>query len=103
VIFGVLSRRLVNLLHAGRYGALAVTRRRLLFLRLELVAVQQGLSAVCTILTTSCLVLLSWSILEAMKMEHALSAPSDGVVETVSAAPGAQVGDGDVLVTLAEE
>ena len=38
-----------------------------------------------------------------MKMEHALSAPRDGVVESVAASEGDQVGDGAVLVTLADE
>jgi 3-methylcrotonyl-CoA carboxylase alpha subunit len=43
------------------------------------------------------------AVLEAMKMEHALAAPRDGVVEAVNVSAGAQVGDGDVLVTLAED
>ena len=43
------------------------------------------------------------AVLEAMKMEHALSAPRDGVVDSVSAAEGDQVGDGAILVTLADE
>jgi biotin carboxyl carrier protein len=38
--------------------------------------------------------------LEAMKMEHALTAPLDGVVEEVAAALGAQVTVGSVLVRL---
>ena len=38
--------------------------------------------------------------LEAMKMEHALTAPFDGVVETVSVTLGAQVSEGAVLVKL---
>lgn len=42
-------------------------------------------------------------VLEAMKMEHALTAPRDGVVESVSVTAGTQVGEGDALVTLAEE
>ena len=42
------------------------------------------------------------AVLEAMKMEHALAAPRDGVVESVKVSAGAQVGDGDVLVSLAE-
>ena len=43
-------------------------------------------------------------VLEAMKMEHALIAPFDGVVESVSVSVGDQVGDGFVLavVTAAE-
>ena len=43
------------------------------------------------------------AVLEAMKMEHALSAPRDGVVESVDAAEGDQVGDGAILVTLTDE
>lgn len=43
------------------------------------------------------------AVLEAMKMEHALTAPRDGVVEAVHASAGQQVADGDVLVMLVEE
>lgn len=39
-------------------------------------------------------------VLEAMKMEHALVAPFDGVVESVSVAVGDQVGDGVVLAVV---
>ena len=39
-------------------------------------------------------------VLEAMKMEHALVAPFDGVVETVGVAVGDQVADGTVLATV---
>ncbi|HEY0927112.1 acetyl/propionyl/methylcrotonyl-CoA carboxylase subunit alpha [Brevundimonas sp.] len=39
-------------------------------------------------------------VLEAMKMEHALVAPFDGVVETVSVAVGEQVGEGVVLAVV---
>ena len=39
-------------------------------------------------------------VLEAMKMEHALVAPFDGVVETVGAAVGDQVADGTVLAVV---
>ena len=39
-------------------------------------------------------------VLEAMKMEHALVAPFDGVVETVAASVGDQVTDGTVLATV---
>jgi 3-methylcrotonyl-CoA carboxylase alpha subunit len=39
-------------------------------------------------------------VLEAMKMEHALVAPFDGVVETVAVAVGEQVADGTVLATV---
>jgi len=35
-------------------------------------------------------------------MEHALTAPRDGVVESVSVEAGAQVGEGDALVILAD-
>jgi acetyl/propionyl-CoA carboxylase alpha subunit len=42
-------------------------------------------------------------VLEAMKMEHALTAPRDGVIDTLPAVVGAQVGEGEVLATLAEE
>ncbi|MEP2438439.1 MAG: biotin/lipoyl-containing protein, partial [Roseibium sp.] len=42
-------------------------------------------------------------VLEAMKMEHTLKAPRDGVVCDVVAAQGEQVQDGTVLVALAEE
>ena len=39
--------------------------------------------------------------LEAMKMEHALAAPFDGVVETLSVAAGDQGSEGLVMVRLA--
>ena len=42
-------------------------------------------------------------VLEAMKMEHALAAPRDGVVADVSVSVDGQVAEGDVLVTLADE
>ncbi|WP_380786014.1 acetyl/propionyl/methylcrotonyl-CoA carboxylase subunit alpha [Sphingomonas sp. R86521] len=38
--------------------------------------------------------------LEAMKMEHSLTAPFDGVVEALSATVGGQVSEGTVLVTI---
>ena len=41
------------------------------------------------------------AVLEAMKMEHRLTAPFDGTVEAVSSEAGAQVADGMLLVTLA--
>ncbi|WP_414651690.1 acetyl-CoA carboxylase biotin carboxyl carrier protein subunit [Hyphomonas sp. UBA2515] len=41
--------------------------------------------------------------MEAMKMEHTLPAPRDGVVESVEAAAGDQVAEGDVLVHLEAE
>jgi 3-methylcrotonyl-CoA carboxylase alpha subunit len=40
-------------------------------------------------------------VLEAMKMEHRLTAPFDAVVEQVSVAAGGQVAEGTLLVTLA--
>ncbi|MGR3497893.1 MAG: acetyl/propionyl/methylcrotonyl-CoA carboxylase subunit alpha [Limimaricola soesokkakensis] len=40
------------------------------------------------------------AILEAMKMEHTLTAPRDGVVAEVLAREGSQVSDGDLLLTL---
>jgi biotin carboxyl carrier protein len=41
--------------------------------------------------------------LEAMKMEHALAAPFDGVVAEVSCAVGDQVQEGALLVQLEKE
>jgi 3-methylcrotonyl-CoA carboxylase alpha subunit len=41
--------------------------------------------------------------LEAMKMEHALSAPFDGVIAELSASAGAQVKEGQLLVRVATE
>ncbi|TIW64770.1 MAG: 3-methylcrotonyl-CoA carboxylase, partial [Mesorhizobium sp.] len=41
-------------------------------------------------------------ILEAMKMEHTIAAPHDGVIAEV-AAEGAQVSDGTVLVRFVDE
>ena len=43
------------------------------------------------------------AVLEAMKMEHALTAPRDGVIEAVHASAGQQVAEGDLLVALVEE
>ncbi|MFC4724132.1 acetyl/propionyl/methylcrotonyl-CoA carboxylase subunit alpha [Glycocaulis abyssi] len=43
------------------------------------------------------------AVMEAMKMEMALTAPRDGVVDAVNAAEGQQVNEGDVLVALAED
>ncbi len=43
------------------------------------------------------------AVMEAMKMEHTLPAPRDGVVESVEAAAGDQVAEGDVLVHLEAE
>ena len=42
-------------------------------------------------------------VLEAMKMEHALLAPRDGVIAEVMVAAGAQVTDGMVLLHLEPE
>lgn len=42
-------------------------------------------------------------VVEAMKMEHVVAAPRDGVVEAVLADAGDQVEDGGEVVTLAEE
>ena len=42
-------------------------------------------------------------VLEAMKMEHALLAPGDLLVETLSCRPGDQVAEGAVLVTFSED
>lgn len=39
-------------------------------------------------------------ILEAMKMENEISAPSDGTVDKIVAAKGSSVNSGDVLITL---
>jgi 3-methylcrotonyl-CoA carboxylase alpha subunit len=43
------------------------------------------------------------AVMEAMKMEHSLAAPRDGVVGTVGAEIGAQVSEGLILVGLVEE
>jgi 3-methylcrotonyl-CoA carboxylase alpha subunit len=40
------------------------------------------------------------AVMEAMKMEHTLSAPHDGVVAELLFAPGDQVNDGDALLKL---
>ena len=42
-------------------------------------------------------------VLEAMKMEHTIAAPGDGVIEAMPFAVGQQVQEGDVLVRFAEE
>ena len=42
------------------------------------------------------------AVMEAMKMEHSLTAPRDGVVEATGAEVGAQVPEGEVLVALEE-
>ncbi|MEM1385597.1 MAG: acetyl/propionyl/methylcrotonyl-CoA carboxylase subunit alpha [Pseudomonadota bacterium] len=43
------------------------------------------------------------AVMEAMKMEHILRAPRDGVVATVAASAGGQVAEGLVLITLRPE
>jgi acetyl-CoA carboxylase biotin carboxylase subunit len=43
------------------------------------------------------------AVLEAMKMEHTLSAPAEATVEAVTVAVGDQVGDGTVVVRFAKE
>ena len=42
-------------------------------------------------------------VLEAMKMEHEVRAPGDGVVGRVQVEPGQQVNAGDVLVVVDEQ
>jgi biotin carboxyl carrier protein len=42
-------------------------------------------------------------VLEAMKMEHGLTAPFDGVVEGLSAAVGDQVREGEALARVRSE
>jgi acetyl/propionyl-CoA carboxylase alpha subunit len=42
-------------------------------------------------------------VLEAMKMEHSLNAPKDGVIANVSVSTGDQVSDGDVLVRFEDD
>jgi 3-methylcrotonyl-CoA carboxylase alpha subunit len=42
------------------------------------------------------------AIVEAMKMEHVLTAPRDGTVSEIGAAPGAQVAEGAKVVVLGE-
>ena len=42
-------------------------------------------------------------VLEAMKMEHTLTAPRDGVVATLAAKAGDQVAEGAILISLEEE
>ena len=43
----------------------------------------------------------SLMVLEAMKMEHVIAAPADGVVAAVRFAAGDQVMEGDELLTMA--
>jgi acetyl/propionyl-CoA carboxylase alpha subunit len=42
-------------------------------------------------------------VLEAMKMEHALTAPRDGTIAELSVMAGGQVSEGDILVALLDE
>jgi 3-methylcrotonyl-CoA carboxylase alpha subunit len=42
-------------------------------------------------------------VLEAMKMEHAITAPADGTIARIHYAPGEQVDEGAVLVSFEEE
>jgi glutaconyl-CoA decarboxylase len=39
-------------------------------------------------------------ILEAMKMENILNAPSDGTVKEIKVAPGANANQGDLLIVI---
>jgi 3-methylcrotonyl-CoA carboxylase alpha subunit len=39
-------------------------------------------------------------VIEAMKMEHALTAPSDGVVGEIAAAVGSQLAEGARILTI---
>ncbi|MNH45066.1 2-oxoglutarate carboxylase large subunit [compost metagenome] len=41
------------------------------------------------------------AVMEAMKMEHTIAAPHDGLVEELLYAPGDQIGDGAELLRLA--
>ena len=42
-------------------------------------------------------------VLEAMKMEHRITAPRDGIVSEIHVVTGDQVGNGALLVRLAED
>jgi propionyl-CoA carboxylase alpha chain len=42
-------------------------------------------------------------VLEAMKMQHTITAPADGVVSAIDVQVGAQVSAGDVLARVEEE
>ena len=41
------------------------------------------------------------AVMEAMKMEHTIAAPADGVVEELMYAPGDQVAEGSELLKIA--
>ena len=43
------------------------------------------------------------AVMEAMKMEMALSAPRDGVIEAINVSAGQQANEGDVLIALAAQ
>ena len=43
------------------------------------------------------------AVIEAMKMEHALLAPYDGLVDSVHAELGQQIGEGALLLVIAAE
>jgi 3-methylcrotonyl-CoA carboxylase alpha subunit len=43
------------------------------------------------------------AVMEAMKMEHALASPRDGIVALVGAETGAQLAEGEMIVQLAED
>ena len=42
-------------------------------------------------------------VLEAMKMQHTVSAPTDGVVSRLEVAPGTQVAAGEVMAVVEEQ
>jgi biotin carboxyl carrier protein len=42
-------------------------------------------------------------VLEAMKMEHSIEAPHDGVVKSVRVVEGGRVAEGDVLIEMEQE
>mgnify|MGYP003340615197 CR=1 FL=1 len=42
-------------------------------------------------------------VMEAMKMQHTVSAPTDGVVTEINVEPGAQVAAGEVLAVVEEK
>jgi len=43
------------------------------------------------------------AVMEAMKMEHSLGAPRDGVIESLGVGEGEQVAEGIVIAALAPE
>jgi biotin carboxyl carrier protein len=42
-------------------------------------------------------------VLEAMKMEHSMLAPIDGLIESITVAKGAQVATRDILIVITAE